>query len=171
MRAGTAAIAVLVSMSLATYPLALAGWSTALLLIGVAGVLLVAAALALGRPVFAAAAGLAFLIEYGAALIVENVALDVYAVVVAFGWLILNESVERASLLRGGVVIDPTTATRRRRFLQLELSIGGVAAAVVLGAGAAVDDSGDPFLFTLGVGSAALVATVVVRFARRSVDH
>ena len=171
MRVGPAAIAVLVSMSLATYPLAVAGWSTALLLIGVAGVLFVGAALAFGRPGFTAAAGLFFLIEYGAALIVAHIALDVYAVLVAFGWLILNESVERATLLRGGVVMDPKTARRRRRFLQLELSIGGLTAAVVLSAGAAVAESGDPVLFTLGVASAVLAATVVVTFARRSVGQ
>ncbi len=110
-------------------------------------------------------------IQYGGSLIVGQAPLDVYAVMVGLAWLILLESVEWASMRKGGVVIDPRVLVRRRRFLKLEVAVGGLAAAVVVGAAAAVRDRGDPVLFILGVTSAVLAAAVVVTSGRRSVGR
>lgn len=170
MRVAPITIGVLASLALAAYPPALAGWSTALLLLGALGILFTWASLASRRASLAATAASVFAIEYAVALIVGGVPVDLSAPLLGLLWLVHLESVEWASLRRNRTEIDSGVLFKRRRFLLVELGTGGLAAGLALAAAVAVGDRGDPILFTLGVGAALLAASLVITIGRRSVS-
>jgi hypothetical protein len=171
MRVAAIAIALLAALVLATYPIVVAGWLTGLVLLGAAGVLATPASLWLGKPWLGATAALLFGIEYAAALIVERVSIDVFAVFVGMVWLLLVEPLEWVSLCNGAVAVDGGVLAAHRRFMMVEFGVGGLAASVALGAAAAVGDRSDPVLFTLGAGCALLAAGLVITIGRRSVNR
>lgn len=170
MRVTSTGVAVLASLALAAYPPARSEWSTPLLLLGGAGMLVSGAALVSRRAGLAVTAAFLFGIEYAVALIFGRLSVDLFAPLVGLLWLVLLESVEWASTGGSEVIIDSSVLSRRRRFFLLELGAGGAAAGIAMLAAVAVGDRGDPILFTLGVGAALLTAGLVITIGRRSVN-
>lgn len=168
MRTAWIAVAVLAAAALAVYPVAVGGPTTLVLTLATFGFLGVFAAVLFRRRALAGSAAFFFAFEYAAALILGRVPIDLYAALVGVVWLILLESLERASTREEHVDVDRRVAANRRRFFQLELATGGLAAGVALGAAATVGDRGDPALFVLGAGSALLAAALVLTTGRRA---